>query len=183
MTVADGTVAAVHLSTAHSFSKTPQESVTLLKGLGIEGDAHMGATVQHRSRVAADPTQPNLRQVHLLHAELFEELRDQGFEVSAGELGENITTKGLQVLELPRHSKLYIGSQAVVEVTGLRNPCAQINTFQPGLLAAVLDKDENGELLRKAGIMGIVLASGEVYPDDEIRVELPQKPFLRLERV
>ena len=176
-------IAAVHLSVKHSFSKTPQTSIRLLTGLGVEGDAHAGVTVKHRSRVAADPAQPNLRQVHLLHEELFEELREKGFEVNAGELGENITTSGVKLLELPRHSKLYIGSQAVVEVTGLRNPCAQINTFQPGLLAAVLDKNENGELLRKAGIMSVVLVGGEVYPGDKIQVELPEKPFLRLERV
>jgi MOSC domain-containing protein YiiM len=179
----DGMVEAVSLSSSHRFSKQTQNSIRLLAGLGVEGDAHMGETVKHRSRVRQDPTQPNLRQVHLIHGELHDELREAGFEVAAGQIGENVTTRGLNLLGLPRGTRLYLGKQAVVEVTGLRNPCSQLDHFQPGLLAAVLGQDEHGNLIRKAGIMGIVLAGGEVRPGDPIRVELPPEPHRPLERV
>jgi MOSC domain-containing protein YiiM len=144
-----------------------------LAGLGVEGDAHMGVTVKHRSRVRRDPTQPNLRQVHLIHAELIDALQAQGFAVSAGAMGENITTRGIDLLGLPRGTRLHIGATAVVVVTGLRNPCIQLNTFQPGLMAAVLERDAQGKLIRKAGVMGIVLASGIVSIGDAIGVTLP----------
>lgn len=179
----EGTVAAVCCSGGHSFSKPTQASIRLLAGLGVEGDAHLGATVQHRSRVAADPTQPNLRQVHLLHAELFDELQQRGFQVAAGNLGENITTRGLDLLALPRGTRLRLGPAAVVEVTGLRNPCTQLDRFQPGLMAAVLGRDAAGNLVRKAGVMGVVLAGGEVRPGNTIGVELPPLPHRPLERV
>ena len=143
----------------------------------------MGETVKHRSRVAQDPTQPNLRQVHLIHAELHDELREAGFNVSAGDMGENITTRGIYLLGLPRGARLHLGSAAVVEVTGLRNPCAQLDRFQPGLMAAVLGRGADGKLVRKAGIMGVVLAGGEVRPGDAVRVEEPPEPWERLERV
>jgi MOSC domain-containing protein YiiM len=178
-----GQVAAVHRSSVHEFSKSPELVIELLAGLGVAGDAHAGKTVQHRSRVAADPTQPNLRQVHLIHAELHEELQAQGFQVGPGDMGENITTHGLDVLRLPRGTHLRLGPQAVVEITGLRNPCAQLNAFQPGLMQAVLGRDEQGNLIRKAGIMGVVLVGGEVRPEDEIQVQLPPLPHLPLERV
>ncbi|MFC9328257.1 MOSC domain-containing protein [Kitasatospora sp. NPDC057015] len=178
-----GTIAAVSRSAVHGFSKPNEPSVRLLAGLGVEGDAHLGVTVQHRSRVAQDPTRPNLRQVHLIHAELHEELRLAGYEVAAGELGENITTRGLDLLGLPRGARLHLGGQAVVEVTGLRNPCPQINAFRPGLLKQVVGRDETGGLVRRAGIMGIVLAGGEVRPGDAVRVELPAGPHVALERV
>ncbi len=178
-----GTVKAVSRDQAHNFSKSPRESIRLLEGLGVEGDAHLGVTVQHRSRVAADPTQLNLRQVHLIALELLEELQAKGFEVLPGQLGENITTHGLELLELPQGTLLHIGLEAVIEVTGLRNPCAQIDNFQKGMLSAVLEHDQHGNLVRKAGIMSIVLSAGEVKPEDEIRVELPPKPYLALERV
>ena len=142
-----GVVVAVHRSATHTFSKPNQDSIQLLAGLGVEGDAHMGVTVKHRSRVAIDPTQPNLRQVHLIHAELHDELRLAGFDVLAGQMGENITTCGIAVLGLPTGTRLHIGDAAVVEVTGLRNPCAQLDKFQPGLLAAVLGRDEHGKLI------------------------------------
>ena len=170
------------LSKGHMFSKTNQTSIELLAGLGVAGDAHAGKTVKHRSRVKADPTQPNLRQVHLIHEELYDELRAAGFDVTAGQLGENITTRGLALLELPKGTRLHVGD-AVVEVTGLRNPCAQLDDFQQGLLAAVLDRDEAGNLIRKAGVMGIVVSRGEVRPGDKVRAELPPEPHLRLERV
>lgn len=178
-----GVVTAVSRSLLHSFSKTNQKSIQLRTGLGVEGDAHLGAKVQHRSRVAKDPNQPNLRQVHLIHAELHEELRERGFDVSAGEMGENITTRGLDLLGLPTGTKLFLGTSAIVEVTGLRNPCYQLNDFQEGLMKAVLDKDEQGNLVRKAGVMGVVLADGEVRVNDPIRVELPPEPHEALKPV
>ncbi|GHO85958.1 MOSC domain-containing protein [Dictyobacter formicarum] len=183
MVISDGVVKTVSCSGEHSFSKPNQERIRLLKGLGVEGDAHMGETVKHRSRVAVDPSQPNLRQVHLIHAELHEELQAAGFEVSAGQMGENVTTQGIDLLGLPTGTRLHLGDAAVVEVTGLRNPCGQLNGLQPGLMAAVLGRDEQGNLIRKAGIMGIVLAAGEVRPGDPIRVELPPEPHRPLERV
>jgi MOSC domain-containing protein YiiM len=147
-----------------------------LPGLGVVGDAHQGATVKHRSRVERDPTQPNLRQVHLVHAELHEELRAAGFTVTAGQMGENITTQGIALLGLRIGARLCLGGSAVVAVTGLRNPCAQLDRIQPGLMAATLCRDEHGNLVRKAGIMGVVIAGGEVRPGDPILVELPPQP-------
>lgn len=179
----DGTVTAVSRSAAHTFGKERRERIRLLAGLGVEGDAHMGETVKHRSRVARDPTQPNLRQVHLIHAELHDELRAAGFAVSAGEMGENVTTRGVDLLGLPTGAQLHLGGTAVVEVTGLRNPCAQLDGFRPGLRAAVLGRDEHGGLVRKAGVMGIVLVGGEVRPGDPVRVELPPEPHRPLDRV
>ncbi|MEL7224312.1 MAG: MOSC domain-containing protein [Cyanobacteria bacterium P01_D01_bin.36] len=176
-------VVAVSRSTTHSFTKVNQDSIQLLTGLGVQGDSHMGKTVQHRSRVVADPSQPNLRQVHLIHAELHDELQAAGFAVSAGQMGENITTRGINLLDLPTGTKLHVGNQAIIEVTGLRNPCAQLDKFQAGLMAAVLDRDESGKLIRKAGVMGIVAAGGEVRPGDLIQVKLPPEPHQSLERV
>jgi MOSC domain-containing protein YiiM len=149
----------------------------------VEGDAHLGETVKHRSRVARDPSQPNLRQVHLIHAELHDELRVAGFAVSAGQMGENVTTCGIDLLGLPTGTRLRLGKTAVVEVTGLRNPCIQLDRFQPGLMAAVLGRDEHGALIRKAGVMAIVLTDGEVRPGDPIIVELPPAPHRFLEPV
>jgi hypothetical protein len=174
--VKDGSVEAVHRSAAHTLAKGAQTRIDLVAGLGVDGDAHMGVTVKHRSRVARDPNQPNLRQVHLIHAELHDELRDRGFAVHAGQMGENITTRGVELLALPAGTRLHLGAEAVVEITGLRNPCAQLNGIQNGLMAAVLDRDEEGNLIRKAGVMGIVLAGGAVRPADTIRVELPPEP-------
>ena len=175
-----GSVAAVSLSGGHTFSKENVGAIELLQGLGVAGDAHSGETVKHRSRVRADPSQPNLRQVHLVHRELFDELRAQGFDVRPGDIGENITTDGLALLDLPRGARLRIGAGAVVEITGLRNPCVQLDRFQPGLMRAVLDRDADGALIRKSGIMGIVIAGGEVRPGDTIEVELPEPPHAAL---
>jgi MOSC domain-containing protein YiiM len=169
-------VIAVSQRDGHHFSKTPSLCIRLLTGLGVAGDAHMGTTVKHRSRVRRDPTQPNLRQVHLMHAELFDELRAKGFSVQPADLGENITTSGIDLLALPAGTRLHLGATAVVEVTGLRNPCVQIDGFQKGLMAATLDKDVAGNLIRKAGIMSIVLSDGDVRPGDAVRVELPATP-------
>lgn len=178
-----GLVTAVSLRKGHHFSKTNSLSIRLLKGLGVDGDAHMGETVKHRSRVAKDPTQPNLRQVHLLHEELFDELRAKDFIVRPGEMGENVTTRGVDLLGLPTGTRLHLGETALVEITGLRNPCSQIDRFQQGLMAATLDKDADGHLIRKAGIMSVVLTEGDVRPGDAIRIELPAEPHRPLQPV
>lgn len=178
-----GEVVAVSSSPSHAFTKTNRDSIRLLAGLGVEGDAHLGATVKHRSRVAMDPTQPNLRQVHLIHAELFDELAAAGFAVRPGQMGENITTRGLDLLGLPVATRLLLGDTAVVEVTGLRNPCGQLNGIQPGLMEALIARDEEGGLVRKAGIMGVVLEGGVVRPGDLIEVRLPPEPRQKLDRI
>lgn len=175
-------VVAVCSSAGHTMSKSTRASITLVRGLGVEGDAHAGATVKHRSRVRQDRTQPNLRQVHLMRMELIEDLNAQGFELTPGLMGENITTRGIDLLALPRGTRLIIGG-AVIEVTGLRNPCAQLDGLRPGLMAAVLSRASDGALIRKAGVMGIVLHGGTVEPWDPIKVEFPEPPFEVLERV
>ena len=181
--VVSPSVIAVHRDSDHRFSKVSADLVTLQRGVGVVGDAHAGVTVQHRSRVAADPAQPNLRQVHLMHAELFEELGAQGFDVGPGQLGENITTQGLDLLGLPRGARLHLGATVVLEVTGLRNPCAQIEVFQPGLLKAVAYRDPDRGLIRKAGIMAVVLTGGDVACEDAIQVQAPEGPHEPLDRV
>ncbi len=176
-------VVAVARSAGHTFSKAPQASVRLVAGLGVEGDAHQGATVRHRSRVARDPGQPNLRQVHLIHAELHDELHAAGFPVGPGDLGENVTTRGVDLLRLPVGTRLRLGTEVVVELTGLRNPCVQLEHFRPGLLAAVLGRDADGQLVRKAGVMGIVHTGGELRAGASIAVELPAPPHRALQVV
>jgi MOSC domain-containing protein YiiM len=168
-----GIVAAVSAGPAHGVRKPGVPAITLVEGLGVAGDAHLGATVQHRSRVARDPTQPNLRQVHLIAEELHIQLRGGGLHVSPGDMGENVTTRGIELIALPAGTRLRLGAQAVVEVTGLRNPCVQLDGIQPGLMAATLDRDEHGGLVRKAGVMAVVVAGGGVRPGDEIAVGLP----------
>lgn len=169
-------VLAVHASAVHGFSKTTTTRIELVQGLGVRGDAHSGATVQHRSRVARDPSQANLRQVHLLQHALFDELRHKGFAVHPGDLGENITTTGVDLLSLPTGTRLLLGADAVVELTGLRNPCAQIDDFQRGLMAAVLDRAPDGALLRKAGVMAVVVRGGVVAAHDTVIVQTPARP-------
>ena len=176
-------VTAVSLSKGHHFSKPNALEIRLLSGLGVAGDAHLGVTVKHRSRVAKDPTQPNLRQVHLLHEELFDELQARNFVVKPGEMGENVTTRGVDLLGLPTGTRLHLGQHAVVEVTGLRNPCVQIDRFQQGLMAATLDKDADGNLIRKAGVMSVVLADGDVRAGDAIGIVLPDGPHRPLQPV
>jgi MOSC domain-containing protein YiiM len=161
-------------------AKPNQDSIRLVAGTGVEGDAHAGATVKHRSRVARDPEQPNLRQVHLIPAELHDELAASGLAVSAGEMGENVTTRGIDLLGLPAGARLRLGGDAVIEITGLRTPCAQLDGIQPGLMKACLGEDRDGNLVRKAGVMGIVLTGGEVRPGDKIQVELPPQPHTPL---
>jgi MOSC domain-containing protein YiiM len=176
-------VAAVSRAEGHTFSKAARSAVRLLAGLGVEGDAHAGQTVQHLSRVARDPAAPNLRQVHLIQAELHEELRARGFDIQAGDMGENVTTRGLDLLGLPTGSRLRLGAEAVVEVTGLRNPCVQLDRFRRGLMAAVLDRAEDGTLIRKAGVMAVVREGGQVRVGDPIAVELPAPPHVPLDKV
>jgi MOSC domain-containing protein YiiM len=171
-----GIVTAVSRSPRHTLVKPNEDCIKLVAGMGVEGDAHQGTTVKHRSRVARDPTQPNLRQVHLVHAELHDELREAGFTVVPGQMGENVTTSGVDLLGLATGTRLHLGSSAIVEVTGLRNPCAQLDKIQKGLMAATLGRDEHGNLVRKAGIMGVVRAEGEIRPGDPIQVEPPPPP-------
>jgi len=176
-------VVAVHSKTGHAFSKDAQSSIVLAEGHSVVGDAHFGVTVKHRSRVAKDPTQPNLRQVHLLQAELLQELAAAGLQVLPGQMGENVTTMGLSLLDLSSGTRVRLGETAVIEITGLRNPCSQIESFKPGLLAAVLGKSPNGALIRKAGVMGIVVTDGAVHPGDEMVVVLKPSEFTPLRPV
>jgi MOSC domain-containing protein YiiM len=176
-------IIALSKSELHTFSKINCDKLLLLEGLGIDGDAHMGKTVKHRSRVKQDPNQPNLRQVHLIHSELFDEVAAKGYHVLPGQIGENITTRGIDLLSLPKGTILKIGSESLVEITGLRNPCSQLNTIKEGLMNAVLGKDDDGNLILKAGIMGIVIKGGEIHVNDSIEILLPQQPFVKLERV
>lgn len=180
--VPTGIVAAVSRDATHNFTKPNVESIELVAGLGVKGDAHWGETVQHLVRVREDPTKPNLRQVHLIHGELHDELKQRGFAVGPGDIGENITTRGIDLLSLPRGTRLHVGGDAVVELTGLRTPCKQIERFQPGLLAAV-SQDTNGNPFFKSGIMGIVVKGGVVKAGDAIRVELPEGPHQKLGKV
>jgi MOSC domain-containing protein YiiM len=169
-------VVAVSMSATHSFSKQNAPHIHLIAGEGVAGDAHCGTTVKHRSRVKQNPDQPNLRQVHLMHSELHDELREQGFAISPGQMGENITTSGVPLIALPTGTRLQLGAEAVVELTGLRNPCAQLDTFQKGLTAAVVEKDKDGNIHRKSGVMAIVVVGGDVHVGDKIQVILPPEP-------
>jgi len=169
-----GVVISVSRSGEHKFSKPSVPTIRLIAGLGVEGDAHAGKTMQHLSLVAKDPTQPNLRQVHLMHGELLDELNAGGFSVEPGDLAENITTRGIDLLGLPRGTKLHLGPEAVIEITGLRNPCFQFDDLQKGLLKAVLGRDGDGALVRKSGVMAVVITGGTVGSDDHIRIERPQ---------
>ena len=178
-----GRVVAVSRSATHTFTKPALDEVRLLVGLGVEGDAHAGVTVRHRSRVLKNPFQPNLRQVHLIHAELHDELRAAGFAVTPGAMGENITTRGIALLAMPTGTRLRLGDEAVVEITGLRNPCTQLDGLQQGLMAATLDRAAEGKLIRKAGVMAVVLVGGIVRPNDPITVELPLTPHRPLQPV
>jgi MOSC domain-containing protein YiiM len=179
----EGTVIAVSRSARHTLAKPNEPSIRLVAGLGVEGDAHQGVSVKHRSRVARDPSRPNLRQVHLIHAELHDELRGRGFALAPGQMGENVTTRGVDLLGLAEGTRLHLGASAVVEVTGLRNPCAQLDRIQPGLMAATLDRDARGGLVRKAGVMAVVVTGGEVRSGDVVRVEPPPPPHRPLRPV
>ena len=176
-------VVAVNCSGTHSMSKPAQETIKLLTGLGVEGDAHLGTTVQHLYPMKRDPTQPNLRQVHLVHAELHKELRQAGFDLAPGEMGENVTTSGIDLLGLPTGTRLRLGNAAVIEVTGLRNPCHQLNKLREGLMAATLDRDAEGNLIRKAGVMAVVIEGGTVRAGDTIGIDLPAAPHQPLKPV
>lgn len=178
-----GTIVAVHRSDSHTFSKREQASIHLVPGLGVEGDAHQGARVKHRSRVARDPDQPNLRQVHLVASELLGEVAEQGFQVVPGDLGENVTTSGLDLIRLPIGSVVRLGDDAIIALTGLRNPCVQIDAFAEGLQGAMLGRDDDGSLLRKTGVMSVVVRGGEVRPNDSIEVRYPPGPHHRMEKI
>ncbi|MGM4917236.1 MOSC domain-containing protein [Tardiphaga sp. 813_E8_N1_3] len=167
-------VVAVCLRRGHHFSKTPSLSIRLLSGLGVEGDGHMGATVKHRYDRRRDPARPNLRQVHLIPSELFDELRAKGFTIQPGDLGENVTTSGIDLAALPTGTRLHLGTSAVIELSGLREPCVLMDRFQQGLKAATEDRDANGNVICKAGVMAIVVSAGDVRPEDTIGVELPE---------
>lgn len=169
-------VAAVAAAPGHGFSKKVLSRLTLVAGIGVAGDAHAGVTVRHRSRVAINPDQPNLRQVHLLHAELLDVLAEQGFAVAPGDIGENVLTRGIALLALPGGTRLQLGETAMVELTGLRNPCAQLDNFQRGLTRAMIDRGLAGEIIRKAGVMAIVITGGDVMAGDPISIMLPPQP-------
>ncbi len=176
-------VVAVHSDATHRFSKISRISIRLLAGLGVEGDAHLGKTVQHLSRVAADPTQPNLRQVHLMTVERQAELVAAGFAIKPGMLGENVTTEGIDLFALPVATQLRFQRGAVLRVTGLRNPCKQLDAFAPGLMMACLPRDAQGRLMLRAGIMAVVSQAGELWPDERFDVVLPEPPHQELKRV
>jgi hypothetical protein len=178
--VPTGRIERLHRSRDHRFAKATETMLALIAGLGVDGDAHQGAAVQQRSRVAVDPSQPNLRQVHLIAVELYDELRQRGFTVSPGQMGENITTRGVDLLGLPTGTILRLGDRALVALTGLRNPCLQLDQFEPGLMAAVLDRDDAGHLVRRAGVMAVVLLGGAVAVDDQISASLPPGPLIPL---
>ena len=178
-----GTIVAVSRSETHSFVKANRDAVRLVAGFGVEGDAHRGPTVKHRSRVARDASVPNLRQIHLIHVELLDELAASGFDVAPGELGENLTTRGIPLLDLPTGARLRIGDEAVIELTGLRTPCVQIDRFQKGLLARVAGRSDTGEIVRRAGVMSVVVESGSVCAGDAVVVELPPEPHRAMEPV
>jgi hypothetical protein len=170
---AAASIVAVSRDGQHRFSKPNVDAITLIEGIGVEGDAHSGTTVQHLSRVARDPSQANLRQVHLIHRELFDEVAANGYSVAPGDMGENVTTNGIDLLGLSQGTRLHLGDEAIIEITGLRNPCTQINGLASGLMKQTLGRDEDGNIVRKAGVMSIVLAGGVVKPGDSIRIEAP----------
>ncbi|GAB5387850.1 MAG: MOSC domain-containing protein [Alphaproteobacteria bacterium] len=178
-----GVVKAVSLSASHRFSKSPQMSIRLKAGHGVEGDCHAGRTVKHRSRVRKDPTQPNLRQVHLLHQELLDWLQGEGHQINPGDIGENILTTGIDLLTLPTDARLSFPSGAIIRITGLRNPCIQLNRFSPGLMDALITRAPDGSLIRKGGIMAVVEQGGDILPGDAIEVTLPDGQLRRLEPV
>jgi vanillate O-demethylase ferredoxin subunit len=173
------TVVGVQVSSKHAFSKRPVDSIRLIENFGVEGDAHAGATDQHQYHIKRFGARPNLRQVHVIQAELFDELDEKGHVVRPGDLGENIATRGVDLLALPTGTRLHFGSDAVIELTGLRNPCVQVEDFQPGLLKHVAVSKPTG-LERKAGVMSVVITGGVVRPGDTIDVELPPQPHERL---
>ena len=134
-------------------------------------------------RVQRDAEQPNLRQVHLVASELFTEVADQGFSVGPGDIGENVTTAGLDLVRLPVGSIVRLGPDALVALTGLRNPCVQIDAFQEGLQGAMLGRDHDGSLLRKSGVMSVVVRGGVVSTGDTIEVRFPPGPAVRMEKI
>lgn len=176
-----GAVEAVSRAPRHGFAKRPQAAIRLLAGEGVEGDAHRGTTVQHLYHVRRDPTQPNLCQVHLFAAEKLDELAAAGFPLGPGEIGENVLTRGIDLLALPRSTRVRLGAEAVVEITGLRTPCSQMDRYRTGLQTLLWGpREAGGKRARRAGVMAIVLVSGDVGPGDTLTLELPPLPHLRL---
>lgn len=222
-------VLAVSSSSEHTFSKSNQAVITLIVGHGVQGDCHAGKTVQHRSRLKIQPPPPNLRQVHLIQSEIFEEVRQNELrdDVSRrhdptkvasflssffshdsnpgagssepsssgssshpsllpGQLGENVTTQGIDLLGLSEGTVLRFvddgddteekkqdvaTSVAGIRITGLRNPCPQIEKFRDGLQDRFIVRDEQRKIVgRKAGVMGVVENGGEVKPGMKILV-------------
>ena len=176
------TVIAVASDSAHNVIKPVRESISLIAGLGIEGDAHAGKTIQHRYDKARNPDAPNLRQVHLMHAELFDQMAELGMTVTPGQMGENITTRNIDILGVPRGTHLKIG-EAIIEITGLRNPCKHLNKVAVGLMEACIERYDDGALFPQSGVMGIVIAGGEIKVGDDIQIITPDKPYSRLEPV
>jgi len=172
-------VIAVCCDSKHNLIKPTRDHIILVAGFGVQGDAHYGETVQHLYDKRRNPDAPNLRQVHLIHTEFFDELSEKGFTVKPGQMGENITTRGIDLLGLSRGTKLHIG-EAVIEITGLRNPCSKLNKIQEGLLPASLGQWDDGTMLAKTGVMAIILKGGKVRPKDLIKVETPDSPHIRL---
>ena len=168
-----GTVLSVSRDDKHRFSKPTVSSIRLVAGFGVEGDSHAGATVQHLYEKKRNPSAPNLCQVHFMAAELFDDLVPTGYTVAPGELGENVTTEGINLMSLPLGTQLHLGAQAVVSVTGMRSPCSLINGYQKGLMKQLIKTDAAGTVHRRGGIMGVVVRGGVVNPGDCIRVELP----------
>jgi MOSC domain-containing protein YiiM len=169
-------VTSVSLNPLHTFSKRPVPEIRILAHHGVEGDAHAGEKVQHLYRVRKNPNAPNLCQVHLIAEEFLEELRTQNFPIEPGQLGENIIVRSLDLCSLSVGATLRLGSDALIEITGLRDPCNQLNTLRPGLMKACLARSLDGTLIRKAGVMAIALVSGSVRPGDPIHLTLPPHP-------
>ena len=178
-----GIVVAVSLNPKHTFSKLPQLSIHLLAGLGVEGDAHCGSTVRHRYLVRRNPAAPNRTQVHLLEAEFLEALATDAPNFPAfhpGDFGENILTRSIRLISLPLGTRLHLGPTAIVELTGLRSPCKQMNTLRPGLMKASFVP---GTRRHRAGVMAVVLEAGTLSAADTIHVELPPEPHIALRPV
>ena len=173
-------VIAVSRKATHKFSKNNQLAIDLVAGFGVSGDAHYGQTVQHRYDKKKDPNRPNLRQVHLIQSELFDWVANKGYAIAPGDLGENITTRGIDLLALPLGTRLKLGESAIVELTGLRHPCKLINSLGQNLMDVMKDSTPKGEMRPKAGVMSVVIESGKIMPDDEVVVFLPNGPFVPL---
>jgi hypothetical protein len=174
----EGYVHSVSASPRHGFSKLVRESITLIKGHGVDGDAHAGAFVKHRYLARWRPRMANERQVHLINQALFEELFSEGFNVQPGNLGENVTTRGIDLLRLPLGTMLALGPTAAVELRGLRTPCVLVDRFRKGLLKALVRKGEQPRF--RAGVMGVVREGGILFPGNPVKVTISPAPWQAL---